>query len=139
MALHEIVYMSLACEAMSPEQLAVLMERARACNQAAGVTGMLVYHEREFMQLLEGERSVIETLYDKIATDPRHQQVYQLWAAPITTRNFHDWTMGFVAVDDSVLQRHTGFASFADEGLVALSRDNRGKKILLGLRDELLK
>jgi hypothetical protein len=139
MALHEIIYMSLACEAMAPEQFAELMERAQARNQAAGVTGMLVYHEGEFMQLLEGERSVIEALYDKIAIDPRHQQVYQLWAAPITTRNFDSWTMGFVAIDDLTLQRHTGFASFNDEGLVALSRDNRGKKILLGLRDELLR
>jgi hypothetical protein len=138
MALHEIVYMSLACEAMSPEQLAGLLDGARTHNEAAGITGLLIYHEREFMQLLEGERSVIEALYDKIAVDPRHQQVYRLWDAPIATRNFNDWTMGFVSVDDSSLQRHTGFASLKDEGLVALSRDNRGKKILLGLRDELL-
>ncbi len=138
MALHEIVYMSLACDAMSPTQLAALMDRARAHNQAAGITGMMIYHEREFMQLLEGERSVIEALFDKIADDPRHQQVYRLWDAPIATRNFDDWTMGFVSVDDSSLQRHTGFTSLKDEGLVALSRDNRGKKILLGLRDELL-
>ena len=138
MALHEIVYMSLACDAMAPEQLATLMDRSRASNLAAGVTGMMIYHEREFMQLLEGERSVIEALFDKISDDPRHQQVYRLWHAPIATRNFHDWTMGFVSVDDSLLQRHTGFASLKDEGLVALSRDNRGKKILLGLRDELL-
>lgn len=139
MALHEIVYMSLACESMTPAQLATLMDGSRARNQATGVTGMLVYHEREFMQLLEGERSVIEALYDKIAIDPRHQHVYPLWSAPITNRSFDDWTMGFVAVDDSTLQKHTGFASFSDEGLVALSRDNRGKKILLGLRDELLR
>jgi hypothetical protein len=138
MALHEIVYMSLACEAMSPEQLASLLDGARAHNEAAGITGMMIYHEREFMQLLEGERAVIEALFAKIAEDSRHQQVYLLWDGQIATRNFDDWTMGFASVDDATLQHHTGFASLHGEGLVALSRDNRGRKILLGLRDELL-
>jgi hypothetical protein len=138
MALHEIVYMSLATDAMSPEQLASLLIGARAHNEAAGITGMMIYHDREFMQVLEGERSVIEALYEKIAGDTRHQQVYRLWDAQIATRNFDDWTMGFVSVDDATLQHHIGFASLSDEGLVALSRDNRGRKILLGLRDELL-
>ena len=89
------------------------------------------------MQLLEAERSVIEALLDKIAVDPRHQQAYRLWAAPIATRNFDDGTTGFVSVDDTTVQHHTGFVSLKGEGLVALSRGNRGKKILLGLRNEL--
>lgn len=137
MPLHEIVYMSLACDAMGPDELGALLDDSRARNQAAGITGMMIYHEREFMQLLEGERSVIEALYERIQADRRHQQVYRLWDGPIATRNFDDWTMAFVALDDSSLRQHTGFASLADEGLVALSRDNRGKKILLSLREEL--
>jgi hypothetical protein len=138
MALHEIVYMSLACDAMSPQELGTLLEDSRTRNEASGVTGMLIYHRREFMQLLEGEREVIEALYDRIAADPRHQQVYRLWHGPIATRNFADWTMAFLGLDDETLQQRVGFASLRDEGLVALSRDNRGKKMLLNLRDELL-
>jgi hypothetical protein len=137
MPLHEIVYMSLACDSMSSDELGALLDDSRAHNQAAGITGMLIYHEREFMQLIEGERSVIEALYQRIEADPRHQQVYQLWEGPIATRNFVDWTMAFAALDDETLKQHTGYASLKDEGLVALSRDNRGKKILLGLREEL--
>lgn len=137
MPLHEIVYMSLACDVMSPDDLGALLDDSRARNQAAGITGMMIYHEREFMQLLEGERSVIEALYERIEADPRHQQVYRLWQGPIATRNFDDWTMAFATLDDEALKQHTGFASLKDEGLVALSRDNRGKKILLGLREEL--
>lgn len=137
MPLHEIVYMSLACDAMSSDDLGALLDDSRARNQAAGITGMMIYHEREFMQLLEGERSVIEALYERIEADPRHQQVYRLWEGPIATRNFDDWTMAFATLDDEALKQHTGFASLKDEGLVALSRDNRGKKILLSLREEL--
>lgn len=138
MPLHEIVYMSLACDAMSAQSLGALLDDSRSRNQAAGVTGMLVYHEREFMQLIEGERAVIEALFERIAADARHQQVYTLWQGPIATRNFADWTMGFLTLDDQTLRQHAGFASLRDEGLVALSRDNRGKKILMNLRDELL-
>lgn len=137
MPLYEIVYMSLACDAMSPDDLGALLDESRASNQAAGITGMLIYHEREFMQLLEGERAVIEALYERIEADARHQQVYRLWEGPIATRNFDDWTMAFVTLNDEAFKQHTGFASLKDEGLVALSRDNRGKKILLGLREEL--
>ena len=137
MPLHEIVYMSLACDVMSPDDLGALLDDSRARNQAAGITGMMIYHEREFMQLLEGERSVIEALYERIEADPRHQQVYRLWEGPIATRNFDDWIMAFVTLNDEALKQHTGFASLKDEGLVALIRNNRGKKILLGLREEL--
>jgi hypothetical protein len=61
MSLHEIIYLSRASEPMSTEALAALMEKSRIDNVARGITGVLIYHQQEFLQLIEGERAASPT------------------------------------------------------------------------------
>jgi hypothetical protein len=138
MALYEIIYTSLASEPMTEEELTQLLDKARRHNQSVHVTGMMIYHRREFMQLLEGEQDDVIELYDKIAGDPRHQQIHKLWDGPIAERSFTGWTMAFVTPEGLPLTQREGYASLFDRGLVASTRDSTGKKLLLGLRDDFL-
>ena len=88
MALYEIIYVSVAPGDMAAAELSSLMDRAREHNARRGITGMLLYHNREFMQLLEGEEAEVKALYETICGDHRHQQVYKMWEGPIAERNF---------------------------------------------------
>lgn len=138
MALHEIIYTSLASRDLSHEELAQLLDKARAHNASQGITGMMIYHRREFMQLLEGEPSAVEALYDRIASDPRHQQLRKIWDGPIRERGFADWGMAFVAPDELALRGRPGYQDLLDHGLRHAPGDSTGKKLLLTLRDDFL-
>jgi hypothetical protein len=139
MAFHEIVYVSLACEDMTPAQLDKLLANCRAWNEKSGVTGVLVYHQREFLQMLEGEADEVLGLYRRIEDDQRHQQIYKLWDGPIAERSFANWSMAFV--DQALIEAMPQAAHplRIGQGLANTAKDSTGKKFLLNVRDELLR
>jgi hypothetical protein len=80
---------------MTRAALVELLEQSRQHNGAHDITGLLVYRDQAFVQVLEGERSVVEALYAKIAVDPRHEDVVLITSEQQVKRNFPDWSMGF--------------------------------------------
>ena len=57
-------------------------------------TGILLYSDTKFIQLVEGDYKVIIELYDKIKTDSRHDQVRMISMGPIKKKAFPSWHMG---------------------------------------------
>ena len=96
MALYQIVYISAATVSFSDEDLRELLDIARTNNAAQGVSGMLVYHEGSFIQVLEGERVAVESVYEKIETDERHSNQTVLLRGDIEHRTFESWAMAFL-------------------------------------------
>ncbi len=134
---HELIYVSLANWKLSPDELLALLLQSREKNARLDITGLLVYHDQEFMQLLEGEKDVIFTLYDTIVGDKRHSQVHLLWDGPIAARSFRDWSMAFLDLD-----KITGYSRFLQDGQSALRTidgGSTGRKFLFNLRDEFLR
>lgn len=138
MPLHELVYVSLAEHPMSDEELRQLLAQARAHNVAHGITGLLVYRDREFMQLLEGEEAEVAALFQHIERDRRHLQVYRLWDGPIAERSCRDWVMGFAEPTDESFHALPDGRRVVDEGLFAAGRSSAGKRILLNLIGDLM-
>ncbi len=138
MPLHELVYVSLAEHPMSDEELRQLLAQARAHNVAHGITGLLVYRDREFMQLLEGEEADVVALYQHIERDRRHLQVYRMWEGPILERSCQDWSMGFAAPTDERFRALPGGDQVVSQGLFAAGRSSAGKRILLNLIGDLM-
>ena len=138
MALFELIYVSRACSPMSTAQLTELLAQSRRDNERVGITGMLVYHRMEFMQLIEGERAEVEALFARIVNDRRHEQVLKLWDGPVGQRSFEDWRMAFVAPQDAELGAHSGYAPLMDKGLRLSAQDTPGKHLLLRLRDDFI-
>jgi len=60
------------------------------------VTGVLCCSGGIFLQVLEGGRSAVNRLYNRIAADPRHAQVELLSYEEIGERRFAGWAMGQV-------------------------------------------
>jgi hypothetical protein len=67
-----LVYVSSAIAPFSQTELLDLLAKARAKNQRLDVTGMLLYKDGNFMQVLEGEETVVRELFACIERDPRH-------------------------------------------------------------------
>jgi len=90
-----IAYCSAAMELMSSADLAGLLKTSRVNNERAGITGMLLYREGSFIQVMEGPEAAVLALYETILHDRRHRNLIKLAQAPIAARSFDQWAMGF--------------------------------------------
>lgn len=136
--LYELIYVSYAPDGMSHSALLDLLQTSRAQNAKHGITGLLVYHRREFMQLIEGERTDVEQLFSNIVNDPRHQQVKALHVGPIEARGFDDWRMGFVAPDEESLRANPVYSLLRSSGLKAAGAGSQGRRLLQQLGRDFL-
>ncbi|NTS77033.1 BLUF domain-containing protein [Catenovulum sp. SM1970] len=78
------------------ESLSALVLNSKTKNSKNGVTGALLYNGDHFVQVLEGDKSYLEALYQKILVDSRHQDVRLLFKYPVKTRAFNAWAMELV-------------------------------------------
>ena len=81
------------------EALADIFEVARWKNDGLGITGALLVWQDAFVQVIEGEESVVRNLYGAIHADPRHDHVVLLEAGPAPERVFGGWSMARVGND----------------------------------------
>jgi hypothetical protein len=91
-----LLYASRAVPAVDQEELAAILRQSKSHNPAVGVTGVLCFSGGIFLQVLEGGRSAVNRLYNRIVTDPRHTDVELLSYQEIEERRFAGWSMGQV-------------------------------------------
>lgn len=108
----QCIYASAATEHFDHQDLIELLEKARSNNAKVDVTGMLLYHEQSFFQVLEGETNRVHQIYNRIKDDPKHTQVIKLIVEPISERHFADWSMGYAGIDQEDLRRVSGLNDF---------------------------
>jgi hypothetical protein len=122
-----LVYVSSAAEPFSQNELLELLTKARAKNQRLDVTGMLLYKDGNFMQVLEGEETVVRELFACIERDPRHvgtivllEEIVPEQDGNSPERIFPDWSMGFRNFADPDINNYPGANKFMN---VALNDD----------------
>jgi hypothetical protein len=109
--MHKLLYVSATRRDLAQSELNAILATARTNNAALGVTGLLLYSEGGFMQVLEGEHDTLHQLYRVIAKDPRHWEA-RLLLDQEGARNFGQWSMGFKSVGEDT----------ADAGLVGMTQ-----------------
>lgn len=123
---HELAllcYTSIAAHLMSHDELMTLLEQSRVNNAKRNVTGMLLYMDGCFFQVLEGEKATVDKLFAIISNDKRHLRVTKLIEEPLKKRSFNQWTMGYQQVSRVELANVTGLTDFLD-------RDSNGFETL---------
>ncbi len=76
--MYQIVYTSEATIDFSSDDIRELLAVARAKNKIGLITGMLVFCDNQFLQVLEGNATDVIRTYDRIAGDRRHDNVIVL-------------------------------------------------------------
>ena len=122
-----LMYASRAVPAVDQEELLAILRKSKANNPPLGVTGVLCFSEGIFLQVLEGGRSSVNGLYNRIASDSRHTQVELLSYEEIGERSFAGWSMGQVdmaRLNPALLLRYSERATldpFAVSGAVSMA------------------
>lgn len=80
-----------------------ILAKSQVNNQRVGVTGALMFNSGCFAQVLEGSRSAVEDVFERIQQDERHGEVSLLAFDSAPARAFENWSMGFVgaSIDDA--------------------------------------
>ena len=116
MPLIHLIYMSTASEEYATPELEKILDSSARHNQPQAVTGMLLYTEGCFVQVLEGEAEAVDETYGRIQADPRHFGLIELVREAIPARSFDQWSMGFACVTGEEIRAHPSFAPFFKDG-----------------------
>lgn len=119
MALIHLIYVSTATRELDAAELDKILEASARHNTPQHVTGMLLYAEGNFMQVLEAEEEAIDETYSRIASDPRHTDLFVIEREPIERRDFDQWSMGFRRLGATEAAAHPAYAPFFERGFDA--------------------
>lgn len=107
LSVYQVLYHSRATKLPSESDLLELLNYSRHFNAEHQITGLLLYSEGRYVQVLEGTEVDVRALYSRIKVDSRHEQVVTVTEGPSPQRRFADWRMGFgqlaVTLTDQVL------------------------------------
>ncbi|MGA3007268.1 MAG: BLUF domain-containing protein [Opitutaceae bacterium] len=111
MKLIQLVYISSAAIPLGKDDLMELLTKTQASNKKANITGLLLYRDGNFMQVLEGdEQNVLPLFETRIMRDPRHTDVTTLFKGEIPEREFPEYSMAFRDLQDCDLSSRPGYS-----------------------------
>ncbi len=129
--LFHLAYVSTEKQPFSQADLIKLLQEARKTNEERDITGLLLYKQDAFFQVLEGPEEAVMRTFRGIEADDRHHQVEVLMREPCTAREYSDWRMGFANLENIDLSLLKGYSNFLNDAesprafLTELSRSER--------------
>lgn len=107
-----LTYLSSATDLFDEDQLAALLADTRPRNEERGLTGMLLYSDGNFIQVLEGPDEAVEQTFRAISADPRHHGIIVALRDQVGQRAFPDWSMAFRSVAGDEVRALPGYSEF---------------------------
>jgi hypothetical protein len=92
---YHLSYVSTGCDCLKFEDIKAILESSNANNKSSSITGILVYCNKHFFQILEGNKEDVVELFEKISIDHRHDGVIKIQEGFIDERIFDSWNMAF--------------------------------------------
>jgi|GEM_PF-1849939 len=89
--LYNVFHTAPAVRAFSGDELCSISEELAIRNAKLNVTGILHYQDREFFQILEGEKTAIDEILQLVDNDIRHDKFHTIWYGKLTQRAYSNW------------------------------------------------
>lgn len=105
MKLYQLVYTS--ARRCSDADIHDILSSCKKNNPGKNITGILLHSDQRFIQIMEGEKDVLEKLFSTVKEDKRHAGVNLRFFGPVEKRHFPDWHMGFKDLNTKKLKLNT--------------------------------
>jgi hypothetical protein len=92
---YQLIYTSSAAKDLDDFALREIAQTSIYNNQLIGVTGLLLFHQGSILQILEGDKDSVTSLYETVKQDKRHSGCMLLSTRIAKQREFSDWFMGY--------------------------------------------
>jgi len=106
--MHYIIYLSTGIKWFSEAELAEILTASNKNNRRDNITGLLLYNDGNFIQLLEGDEADVQHTFQRISTDQRHKSITPIASGKLKKRNFPEWAMGFRSIYANDIQQLEG-------------------------------
>jgi len=137
---YRLIYSSAATGEMARTDLEQMLRESRLRNTRRDITGVLVFSDGVFLQVLEGEREDVEDLMESIGRDPRHRDIKVIHEEEIDRRAFPTWRMAYLSPRAEDVSTWAGLEGAASvEGVLATLRSDpeRVPRVLVSLVEAL--
>ncbi len=90
-----LIYVSRAEEHVDYTEILDILTHSWKYNHNSYISGMLLYDNRYFMQIIQGPIATIDKLYARISHDQRHTDIKLIGEELLHTRDCSGWGIGF--------------------------------------------
>jgi len=108
-------YASTSCDLFSDQQLNEMLAECRINNLINQINGLLIYGNQAFFQVIEGPKSSVDDLWEKLQRDTRHTNVALLLSRNAPRLLFKDWSMAFEKADSPLALQVVGIADLLSD------------------------
>jgi hypothetical protein len=115
--LKSLTYTSLARLDLEASDLEAIHRAARESNALEGITGLLIFNGRHFVQIIEGSETAIDELVERLRRDRRHSGLEIRDERNVAERAFPDWSMELVRVSASYFEARETMAERLPTGI----------------------
>jgi len=133
---YSYVYLSRASDDFDERDIDSIVEVSRRNNTRDGVTGMLLYKDGRFLQILEGDEAKVREIASRIEADPRHDEVTVIFDGKMP-QLFNDWSMGYANLNADLFRNHPAVLDYFRKTWCAesfQSAQTRVRRLLLNMR-----
>jgi hypothetical protein len=130
--LSQLVYVSNRKTNCTSLEIENILESCKKNNPPLNITGVLLYSDTKFIQLVEGESKIIMELYDKIKLDSRHHKTTMISYGPIKEKAFPSWHMATKDIRGNTVEFKTNISG-EDKNLfnsILKGKEEDGKRVL---------
>ena len=127
--MYELVYCSITEPNMKYDDVLNILEKSRDYNIKHNISGCLLLYNKQIVQIIEGEKDIVQGLFKKIKKDKRHKRVLLLTQGPKEERYFPNWSMAFrelrendfnKIIEKNFINNFTAFADLAEKPTLAM-------------------
>lgn len=87
--MYQLIYSSVIRKTCTEADISKMLLRSQSQNLQNGITGCIVYHNGEFLHLIEGDKKSVTDLFKRITGDTRHVHVNFLFDSEVDERTFN--------------------------------------------------
>tara|TARA_R110001599_G_C12271108_1_gene661471 strand:- start:1233 stop:1652 length:420 start_codon:yes stop_codon:yes gene_type:complete len=110
--LFELIYHSKAVLNIEDYEIEDILKTSRELNTKHHITGCLLFHNNQFLQIIEGDFDKVNALYKKIRADKRHHNVITLHMQEIKTLSYRNWSMAYKKFTNDAMKSTLGIENF---------------------------
>jgi len=122
--LRRFIYASRAREGLTENDAQAIQVHSGRTNALDGITGVLIFTGRHFVQLIEGAPDAITDLVIRLERDPRHSRINVLEDERVRDRAFPSWDMLLIPIPND---RNSASKEIVDHLPGSTSQDIREK------------
>ncbi|WP_286759947.1 BLUF domain-containing protein [Sulfitobacter sp. UBA1132] len=111
---YQMAYVSVTDTQLGDDDLSDILSASIRNNERDEITGLLMYHDQLFFQVLEGSEDMVKKSYKRIAYDQRHHGLSNVWEGETDARAFPSWAMGYAKPDALAKESRECLISLAD-------------------------